>query len=1072
MPICRELNRCAALRSAERTPIDARALLGLLSSLLFAAAGPALGQITNNSDTDPPTSGSLRAEVNRSMPGERIAGRIDAGDAISLIDLRTAITFDNDVEIDNSNPLFSRINVDAPAEGSLFEIEDGVDVILRDLGIVNNGDNRDDDIVLQGATSSLTFDVERANQRVLVDIVGNGSVVKQGSARLELFGINAFLGGLTILEGDVVGDELSFNTPTILLAPDAATETVRLIYQHSGFQSIGALGPRIMDASTNGGSVQLVKQGSGTLDISQAMIDPTVGIRVQQGTIFAGPSNFANDHAFTIDSLASLNLQGAMFTMSSASSLAGAGTFTTDAGNLTMTGDLSGFTGVFDVRAPLLALTSGALVSIDPDVPPSALDFDLVIDDPNAFVLTPGLVSTVILVDDAGLVFGGDISGNGRFVKAGTGTTRLSGLATHTGGTQVAGGTLRGNLGNLRGDIALSAGTSLEIDQASNATFAGTIDSIGSIGSSSVRLLGAGIVTLQNTQPFRGTLDVAAGGLVFSAGTNLPNAGLTIGTGGSGSRVSLGANFSPLGGPNNTVTIGGPLTIGSDARVTIGIGGATDLNTRFAATGPVVIQPGAQLVVQTSVGVYTPGLTYDVVTGSSVTGDFAIEQSLYFFDISGMSVGNAYRLTLASNGNMLVTAASTPNQLVTASELDLFRVAPTGGDPRIIAYQASIASASVSDIDPILDSVSPDDLASATQIQLANASRTWRGISNRLALHRIQGIGHHDARETRRQQVRRNAAERARQRRGSKQIQPDAADRPRERTGESLGERRKGPWVAWIQGSGLLGELDSSDAKGFDYISAGPTLGADRALTEDVRLGFALAGNYNRYDTKDGDNEGTGGAVEGAVYGAWVGDPVEVLLGARYAHAWVESERVIQVGFESDRTNGEFEGDIFGTYAELTRGFDLPLSAEIAPMASVAYTRLMWGDFDEDGLSPLRMQVDEQEVDSVVTSLGFRVSAEREMDDGILFRPRFKALWNHEWADVEREVAGSFASNPTTGLGSFTVEAAEVPRDFAELSAGWEVGYVARANLFLEWEGRFGDELIENSISLGARVTW
>jgi outer membrane autotransporter protein len=181
---------------------------------------------------------------------------------------------------------------------------------------------------------------------------------------------------------------------------------------------------------------------------------------------------------------------------------------------------------------------------------------------------------------------------------------------------------------------------------------------------------------------------------------------------------------------------------------------------------------------------------------------------------------------------------------------------------------------------------------------------------------------------------------------------------------------------------------------------------------------------------------------------------------------------LIQVGFTSDRADGDFEGDIFGAYAELTRGFELPGAAEIAPLASVAYTHLMWGDFDEGGVSPLRMEVDDQEIDSVVTSVGFRIAAEREMDGGLLFRPRFKVLWNHEWGDTEREVSGGFASNPTTGVGSFTVEGAEVPSDYAELSVGWEVGYAARANLFLEWDGRFAADLIENSVSVGARVAW
>jgi outer membrane autotransporter protein len=94
------------------------------------------------------------------------------------------------------------------------------------------------------------------------------------------------------------------------------------------------------------------------------------------------------------------------------------------------------------------------------------------------------------------------------------------------------------------------------------------------------------------------------------------------------------------------------------------------------------------------------------------------------------------------------------------------------------------------------------------------------------------------------------------------------------------------------------------------------------------------------------------------------------------------------------------------------------------------------------------------------------------MDDGFVIRPRFKALWNHEWADQSREVTGSFASAPITGGSDFTVQGAEVPRDFAEISAGWEIGYNTNANLFIDWDGRFGKEFVENSLSIGVRVAW
>ena len=45
-------------------------------------------------------------------------------------------------------------------------------------------------------------------------------------------------------------------------------------------------------------------------------------------------------------------------------------------------------------------------------------------------------------------------------------------------------------------------------------------------------------------------------------------------------------------------------------------------------------------------------------------------------------------------------------------------------------------------------------------------------------------------------------------------------------------------------------------------------------------------------------------------------------------------------------------------------------------------------------------------------------------------------------------------------------------QDYAEVSLGWEVGYGANANLFIDWNGRFGEDLIENSLALGVRAAW
>jgi len=1039
--------RKPANMSVRRPSRLGRIAAGLLAVAFLLLAPIATAQVTSSGDDDPSISGQLRFAIENSNAGDRIDLEIGAMDGLETISLFDTLEFDNSVEIDNSSTGAAFVDIDAPSSGTFLQIDDNVSVILRDVGLGGNSGNGNDDIDLGGANSSLTIDAERAGQLISVNIVGLGSLTKEGTADLQLSGSNTFSGGITVEDGDLIGRVSSLGTGAIDLSADATGEDSRLVFEFSGSESLGAAGPAIRDMTSGGGEASIVKRGTGTLNISAATIDASLGFEIEDGQLTIGPTNLTNGHAFDIGEDGTLSIQDPGLSTST-SVITGAGTLNTQAGQLTLQGDPSGFTGTLEIALPFFASSSRVALDLA-TAPAAALSFNV--------ETVAGAIFEIN--DSAGSTFSGSLSGGGVLFKDGAGTTTLSGTNTQTGGTVVLGGTLVGNTNNLPVAVGLTTGTTLQIAQESDGTLTALLSST---GSATVDKLGGGTLSLSRANPFMGNFNHQAGGLRFLAGSDLSAAGLRVGTGAVGSTASVSGEFDPSGAGDNVIDIGGSLDLESDARLTVGIAAIADRNLQLAATGPVTINQGATLAViptTSAGGTYNTGLTWDILTGSSLdvlgTG-FEIEQSLFFFTIGGADVGNAYRLSLTPSGNTVAGAAATSNQNVIAPLLDAFRLG-TPTTTREMEYQESLTSATVDEIAGIIDSATPDDLAASTQVQIATAHRTWRGLSDRMALDRRGWIGRPTKPTRKRNRNRRS--------RPSVNAPPPAPVASAPTRKES-----KRPWTAYIEGAGLMGELGSSDAKEFEYLAVGTMVGADRALTDNTRFGFALAGNYAHYETNEGANEGDGSSVEGTVYGAWVGDPVEVLVGGRYSRATVETERFIQVGAQGNVAEGDLEGDIFGAFIEVSRGFELPGSIEIAPLASLAYTHLKWGAYDEDGVSPLRVRVDEQEVDSALTSLGFRISAERKMEDGSLIRPRMKVLWNHEWADVEREVSGRFETSlaPTP----FTVEGAEFIQDFAEISVGWDVGFVGNANLFLDWEGRFGEDLIENSLSLGGRVVW
>ncbi len=1028
-----------------------------LAALL--GAGPALAQVTNTSDEDPPPEGSLRSEVEDSASGERIEFQLGDSDSTeSVISLRTVLPYDNTVTLDNSNTSFGTAAIQAPDAGRMFEIDPGVELTIRDVGIRQNSLNSDGAILFNGSNSSLVFDYRRDDQIVDVDITGGGSVFKTGTAVLELRGTNTFSGDLVVRQGDVKGGLTSIanGVNSIDLAPSGSSTVARIVFDITGTGEMLGSNPPITDSSSAGGTPVFVKAGSGDLDIQMATIAPTIGIRVENGTLNAGPANLAFGRSFTIDSGSTLAVQpdpmNPFGTVVADGPISGAGLLRSQASNFRLTGDLTGFSGTLETQ-------SLQVTQVDPLVAPTApLPFDIEVN---------GTTSSFIISDDDGVTLSGNIRGTGLFQKVGTGTTTLTGIATHTGGTAVSAGTLIGNTNNLQRTVNVSAGAALAFDQALPGTFAGSIVSGG--GAITVRKLGSSRLALGATQAFDGSLVVEQGELFFESGVGLANANLLVGTASPTATADLSAAFDSSQLPaGNTVNIGGGLAFASDARLFVDLDdgnaviGATPTNTRFAAAGAVTIDPAARLFVRLEPGEYLGSPSFDILQGSSVAGTFDIVQSLLFFDVTGAVVGNSYRITLDPSGETLAGNASTRNQAAVGGALDNLRAAGSGGDPALQTILESLNTIQRPEVSATLDALSADDLGAATNVRLEAAARTYRSLSNRLALHRNQAVGHQDRLVERQIRERRLRAERLRRR--GRRVAPSRVDAGPERIGEEQDE----PLLAWFEVGGADGNLDADEEKGYNFKYVGPLFGVDTELTEEARVGFALAGTRYVYDVDGSNDKGTANAVEGTLYGAWVGEPVEALLAFRYGRSWVDTKRILAFQGDVNRVEGDYEGNEYGFYAEVTRGFGDFATVEVAPYASLAYTRVDYDDFEESGNNPLRMQVEDGDVDSAITGVGFRIATEREMDQGLIIRPHLKAAYLREWADIDRDINGQFAS----GGGRFQLEGAELPRDVGEVSVGWEIAYARSANLFVDWNGRFGEDLVENALALGLRVAW
>lgn len=115
------------------------------------------------------------------------------------------------------------------------------------------------------------------------------------------------------------------------------------------------------------------------------------------------------------------------------------------------------------------------------------------------------------------LALAGAISGSGELVQAGSGTAVLTGNSTHSGGTRVEAGSLQlgngGTAGNLAGNVALAAGTSLSVDRSDTMLLGATVS-----GNGAFTQAGTGTTVLGDDQTYTGGTHIASGALRLGNG--------------------------------------------------------------------------------------------------------------------------------------------------------------------------------------------------------------------------------------------------------------------------------------------------------------------------------------------------------------------------------------------------------------------------------------------------------------------------------------------------------------------------------------------------------------------------
>jgi outer membrane autotransporter protein len=295
---------------------------------------------------------------------------------------------------------------------------------------------------------------------------------------------------------------------------------------------------------------------------------------------------------------------------------------------------------------------------------------------------------------------------------------------------------------------------------------------------------------------------------------------------------------------------------------------------------------------------------------------------------------------------------------------------------------------------------------------------------------------------------------------GVVQVAQEGGDAP-EAAGSSPAVVRRG-LSAFAAVHGGMGDVDGdADHNGFDYDSAGLTLGADVAAGPG-RVG--IAGGFSRSNA-DYDRSSADGDVDSWLIGFYAGMEQGIFhvdAQAGWQFAGIDNFRIATVGAISTPLSSSTDAD--GPFGEIRGSADMKLGEggwHLRPGAALSYSGFSVDDYTETAPGGIALAVSGMDIDSLKGEIGVTVDGAIPLDSGGILVPEFRAAYVHEFMDEQGSFTGTFTGAPT---GSFQAEGAEWGGDTARLGAGlslvsgngWKAGISYDAEISSERVGHAG----------------
>jgi len=637
------------------------------------------------------------------------------------------------------------------------------------------------------------------------------------------------------------------------------------------------------------------------------------------------------------------------------------------------------------------------------------------------------------------------MSGTGSLTKTGSGTLILTGANTYTGGNIISQGTLQGNTSSLHGNIVNNS--NLIFNQTIDDTYTGLISSTGTLTKT-----GDGKLTLSGLNTYTGSTTVNQGTLqlttanikkditnnatvIFAQDTDGDWAGSMTG---AGALIKNGAGMLTLSGDssqmtgNTTINAGtlnlagsllgtlhvmpGATLTGSGVAGDIVNRGIVDPGTSGAGTlnATSLFGPGALLIhfngaehnqlnlsgsanldgaTLRLVGTQFAPNSYTILSSGGLTSSFATVEAPPFLAYSIQTLGSDVKIVVHSFS--FASPATSKNELALGGALDVIQAhAAFSLAAQMIPALGAITTAA--EAQTALESMSGDAWTSFTDVALKNAALFSNQIMDRsvpmdsasaAAIPTPATVAHNGDIRT-------------------LNIGNSASDL------ESVGHQHRGIWARAL---GAVDHVSADSGIGSPSTSAntgGFQAGFDRVFNEDTTYGVALGYAHTALSVDDRDSSGHSNALGLTFYtrhlwNAWI-------FNGNVGFTDNSNHLDRSITFANAQANGDSKSKVFSAFGEAAYAFEPWVDTAVEPSISLRVSHLSQAAFTESGAPGLDLAFDSQSLNSVVPTVGARLSHLFHAESRHPFVLGGRLGIESELADVDRTLSAHFVNSPTT----------------------------------------------------------